>query len=119
MSDTHKPKYLKQAPPTTQEMEDAEVFAMVNSNPHRRADMDKMTIVLENDRMFLAYPAPTKSEVSAAVCVALVFLLAVAVLVVALAAPSIGPRLLTFCITTLLAAAIISNTKGEKKNVQQ
>lgn len=119
MSDTHNPKYLKQDSPTTQEMEDAEVFAIVNGNPNRKVDLDKVAIILEADRMFLAYPAPAKSEVSAAVCVALVFLLAVAVLVVALAAPGIGTRLLTFCATTLLAAAIISNTKGEKKNVQQ
>lgn len=118
MSNTHKPKYLKQDPPTPWEQETAEVFAMVNSNPNRRADVDKMTIVLENDKMFLTYPGPAKTDVAAAICAALVFLLAVAILVVTLAAPGIGTKLLSFCITTLLATVIINNTKGEKKNVQ-
>ena len=118
MSNAHKPKYLKQYPPTPWEQDTAEVFAMVKSTPNRRTDVDKMTIVLEDEKMYLTYPTPAKSEVAAAICTALVFLLAVAVLVAALAAPSIGTRLLTFCTTTLLATAIISNMKGEKKNAQ-
>ena len=92
---------------------------MVNNNPNRRTDVDNMVIVMEDERMYLTYPAPAKSDIAAAICAALVFLLAVAVLVVSLAAPSLGTRLLTFCTTTLLATAIISNTKGEKKNAQQ
>lgn len=117
MSNTHKPQYLRQDPPTPWEQETAEVFAMVNGNPNRRADVDKMTIILENDRMYLTYPTPAKSEMAAAICAALAFLLAVAVLVVALAAPSIGTKLLTFCTATLFATATVINTKGEKKNV--
>lgn len=117
MTETREPNFLKQDPWATWEQETAEVLAMVNNNPNRRADVEKMTITLENDKMFLTYPGPTKSDVATAVFVALVFLLAVAVLVAALAAPTIGPRLLAFCITTLLATAIVTSTKGEKKNV--
>ena len=119
MTETRKPKYLKQEPPTTWEQQTAEVMDMVNNNPNRRADVDNMVIVMEGDRMFLTYPGPAKSDVATAIFVALVFLLAVAVLVAALAAPTIGPRLLAFCITTLLATVITINAKGEKKNVQQ
>lgn len=118
MSNTHKPKYLRQEPPTPWEQETAEVFAMVNSNPNRRTDVDKMTIILEDDRMFLTYPAPAKSEMAEAVCAVLAFLVAVVLAVVAMSAPTIGPRLLSFGTVALFTVAIIINAKGEKKNVQ-
>ena len=118
MTETHKPKYLKQEPPTPWEQQTAEVLAMVNSNPNRRADVDNMVMVMENDRLFLTYPGPTMADKVAAVCTVLAFLVAVALAVVAMSAPTIGPRLLSFGTVVLFTVAIIINAKGEKKNVQ-
>lgn len=119
MTETRKPKYLKQEPPTAWEQQTAEVLAMVNNNPNKRADVDNRIIVMENDRMFLTYPGPTLADKVAAVCTVLAFLVAVALAVVAMSAPTIGPRLLSFGTVVLFTVAIIINAKGEKKNVQQ
>lgn len=119
MTETRKPKYLKQEPPTAWEQQTAEVMAIVNNNPNRRADVDNRVIVTENDRMFLVYPGPTVAEKVAAVCTVLAFLVAVVLAVVAMSAPTIGPRLLSFGTVALFTVAIIINAKGEKKNVQQ
>lgn len=118
MTETRKPKYLKQEPPTAWEQQTAEVLAMVNNNPNKRADVDNRIIVMENDRMFLTYPGPTLADKVAAVCTVLAFLVAVALAVVAMSAPTIGPRLLSFGTVVVFAVAIIINAKGEKKNVQ-
>ena len=118
MTETRKPKYLKQEPPTAWEQQTAEVLAMVNNNPNKRADVDNRIIVMENDRMFLTYPGPTLADKVAAVCTVLAFLVAVALAVVAMSAPTIGPRLLSFGTVVLFTVAIIINAKGEKKNVQ-
>ena len=119
MTENRKPKYLKQEPPTTWEQQTAEVLAMVNNNPSKRADVDKMTIIMEDDRMFLTYPGPTLADKVAAVCAVLAVLVAVVLAVVAMSAPTIGPRLLSFGTVALFTVAIIINAKGEKKNVQQ
>lgn len=119
MTETRKPKYLKLEPPTPWEEQTAEVLAMVNSNPNRRADVDNRVIVMENDRMYLVHPGPTMADKVAAVCTVLAFLVAVALAVVAMSAPTIGPRLLSFGTVVLFTVAIIINAKGEKKNVQQ
>ena len=127
MTETRKPKYLKQEPPTPWEEQTAEVLAMVNSNPNRRADVDNMVIVMEGDRMFLTHPGPTLADKVAAVCavlavlvaVVLAVLVAVVLAVVAMSAPTIGPRMLSFGTVALFTVAIIINAKGEKKNVQQ
>ena len=98
-----------------------------NPQPAKPAGMKKLehrgyTIVQSprtgrrKDVSYLPYPRKVRS--GRRHCTAMVFLLAVAILVAAMAAPSIGSRLLTFCTTTLLATATISNMKGEKKNVQ-
>ena len=118
MTETRKPKYLKQEPPTAWEQQTAEVLAMVNNNPNKRADVDNRIIVMENDRMFLTYPGPTLADKVAAVCAVLAFLVAVALAVVAMSAPTIGPRLLSFGTVVVFTVAIIINAKGEKKNVQ-
>lgn len=118
MTETRKPKYLKQEPPTAWEQQTAEVLAMVNNNPNKRADVDNRIIVMENDRMFLTYPGPTLADKVAAVCTVLAFLVAVALAVVAMSAPTIGPRLLSFGTVVVFTVAIIINAKGEKKNVQ-
>ena len=119
MSNTYKPKYLKQDSPTPWEQQNEEVFAMVNSNPHRRSNVDNMVIVMENGRMFLTYPGPTMADKVAAVCIVLAFMVAVTLAVIAMSAPTIGPRLLSFGTVVLFTVAIIINAKGEKKNVQQ
>ena len=118
MTETRTPKYLKQDPPTAWDQQTAEVMAMVNNNPNRRANVDNRVIVLENDRMFLTYPGPTMADKVAAVCTVLAFLVAVVLAVVAMSAPTIGPRLLSFGTVVLFTVAIIINAKGEKKNVQ-
>ena len=118
MTETRKPKYLKQEPLTAWEQQTAEVLAMVNNNPNKRADVDNRIIVMENDRMFLTYPGPTLADKVAAVCAVLAFLVAVALAVVAMSAPTIGPRLLSFGTVVVFTVAIIINAKGEKKNVQ-
>lgn len=116
MTETHKPKYLKQDPPTTWEQQTAEVLAMVSNNPNRRADVDGMVLVVENERMFLTSPGPTVADKVAVVCTVLAFLVAVVLAVVAMSAPTIGTRLLSFGTVALFTAAIIVNAKGGKKN---
>lgn len=119
MTETRKPKYLKLEPPTPWEEQTAEVLAMVNNNPNRRTDVDNMVIVMEDDRMFLTHPGPTMADKVAAVCIVLAFMVAVTLAVIAMSAPTIGPRLLSFGTVVLFMVAIIINAKGEKKNVQQ
>lgn len=119
MMNTYDPKCTKREALTRWEQETDQVMAMVNNNPNRRGNVGDMVIVLENDRMFLTYPGPTMAEKVAAVCTVLAFLVAVVLAVVAMSAPTIGPRLLSFGTVVLFTVAIIINAKGEKKNVQQ
>lgn len=118
MSNTYKPKYLKQDPPTPWEQQNEEVFAMVNSNPHRRANVDNMVIVMEKGRMFLTYPGHAKADAVAAVFMILVVLLVVILVIAALMAPTIGPRLLSIGTIAVFTVFIIFSMKGEKKNAQ-
>lgn len=125
MSNAHKPKYLKPSPPTTQEMEDAEVFSIVKSNPGRKVDANALTpIALGNDgKLFFTDPPPSKSEMVMAVLglVGLAFgvLLGVISVVLVLVVPATDPRILSFCVMGVIALVAIINLKGEKKNVQQ
>ena len=120
MSYDYTPKYLKEYHPTTQEQQDAEVFAMVKGNPGRKVDANTLPpIAMDNDgKLFFTDPAPTKSEIAMAVCTVLTFLLAVVVAVVALAVPAADPRLLSFCTVSIASMMIFTNMKGEKKNVK-
>lgn len=116
MSYDYTPKYLKEYHPTTQEQQDAEVFAMVKGNPGRKVDANTLPpIAMDNDgNLFFTDPAPTKAELAMAACTVLAFLLAAVIAIVALAVPAADLRLLSIFTVAAASIMVFTNMKGEK-----
>lgn len=124
MSNTHKPKYLKQEPPTTQEMEDAEVFAMVHKNPSRKVDANTLPpIAMDNNgKLFFTDPAPTAEAIWNAIWGVAVLGLALLIGVYAVVFLAVNrtaiPTVITWLVIGAMSTFAIIKLKGEKKNVQ-
>lgn len=116
MEKTYAPKYLNKEVPKTWDEQDAEVLEIVKSNPNRKVAANKMTIVVDDDHMYITYPDTARSAATAAVCTVMAALLTVVNVAVALAFPAIGSRLLSFVTMGLCALDLIINMKGAKKN---
>ena len=125
MTDVYKPKYLKLDPTTNQEMEDAEVFTMVNSNPSRKVDAKKLPpIVMDVDgKMFFTDPTPSAEEIWntlwGCAMLGMAVLIGVFAVVCLIVTRTVNATFISWLIVGTMAVLAILKLKGEKKNVQQ